>query len=36
MPGEDRMDVAVEISPVTVLVRGVLEWTFPDERLQAL
>ena len=36
MPAEDRMDVAVEISPVTVLVRGVLEWTFPDERLQAL
>jgi hypothetical protein len=30
------MEAALEISPVTVLVRGVLEWTFPDERLQAL
>jgi IS4 transposase len=36
MPTASRMDVAVEISPVTVLVRGVLEWTFPDERLQTL
>jgi len=30
------MDVALEISPVTVLVRSVLEWTFPEEHLQAL
>ena len=36
MPAESRMEVALEISPVTVLVRGILEWTFPDERLQAL
>ena len=36
MPTESRMEAALEISPVTVLVRGVLEWTFPDERLQAL
>jgi IS4 transposase len=36
MPTEGRMEVALEISPVTVLVRCVLEWTFPDSRLQAL
>lgn len=36
MPALDRMDAAVEVSPVTVLVRGILEWAFPDECLQAL
>jgi hypothetical protein len=30
------MDVAAEISPLTVLVRGVLEWALPDDRLRAL
>lgn len=36
MPTPDRVKLAVEVSAVTVLVRGVLEWTFPEERLQAL
>lgn len=32
----DGMEAAVRISPLTVLTRGVLEWTLPVERLQAL
>lgn len=36
MPTFSRLDAAVEVSPVTVLVRGVLEWAFPQEALQAL
>ena len=36
MPTRNRMDVAAEISPLTLLVRGVLEWALPDDRLQAL
>jgi hypothetical protein len=36
MPVPDRIEVAMEISPLTVLVRGVLEWVFPDECLQGL
>jgi IS4 transposase len=32
----DGMDAAVKVSPLTVLVRGVLEWMLPSERLQAL
>lgn len=30
------LDAAVKVSPLTVLVRGVLEWMLPAERLQAL
>src|SRR6187431_2362452 len=36
MPAIDRMDAALEVSPLTVLMRGVLEWTFPDDCLQRL
>lgn len=36
MPTLDRVKLASEVSAVTVLVRGVLEWTFPAESLQAL
>jgi hypothetical protein len=36
MPSASRIELALEVSPVTVLVRGVLEWIFPDDRLQTL
>lgn len=36
MPTPDRVQLAAEVSAVTVLVRGVLEWMFPDESLEAL
>lgn len=32
----DGLEAAVRVSPLTVAVRGVLEWMLPDERLQAL
>lgn len=30
MPNPPRIDTAIEVSPLTVLVRGVLEWACPD------
>jgi hypothetical protein len=30
MRNDQRMEAGLEISPLTVLVRGVLEWVFPD------
>src|SRR5258706_14923308 len=29
MHAQDRFDAAVMVSPLTVMVRGVVEWTFP-------
>lgn len=36
MPKQDFEAAAVAVSPLTVLVRGVLEWTFPDQKLREL
>ena len=32
----DGLEAALKVSPLTLLVRGVLEWTLPNEQLQAL
>jgi hypothetical protein len=36
MPAPAPIETAIEISPLTVLVRGVLEWACPDAFLEAL
>jgi|SRR6056297_1312265 len=36
MPNPTRIDTAIEVSPTTVLVRGVLEWACPDEFFEQL
>ncbi len=36
MAAQSRMDVAIEVSPLTVLVRGVLEWACPAPFLEKL
>jgi Transposase DDE domain len=36
MPTQPRIDTAIEVSPLTVLARGVLEWACPDSFFEAL
>src|SRR3954447_16045431 len=36
MPTQPRIDTAIEVSPLTVLVRGVLEWACPHSFLEEL
>ena len=36
MDAKAQLEVATTVSPLTVLVRGVLEWTFHGERLAVL
>jgi hypothetical protein len=36
MPTQPRIDTAIEISPLTVLVRGVLEWACPQSFFEEL
>jgi hypothetical protein len=36
MPTPSRIEIALEISPLTVLVRGVLEWACPEAFFEAL
>jgi hypothetical protein len=36
MPTPPRIDTAIEVSPLTVLVRGVLEWACPDAFFEEL
>jgi hypothetical protein len=36
MPTQPRMETAVEVSPLTVLVRGVLEWACPQSFFEEL
>src|SRR5437764_4919570 len=36
MPTPPRIDTAIEVSPLTVLVRGVLEWACPHAFLEDL
>jgi hypothetical protein len=36
MPGHDPLATATTVSPLTVLVRGVLEWAFPADALDRL
>src|SRR5947209_12948857 len=36
MPTPPRIDTAIEVSPLTVLVRGVLEWACPHSFLEEL
>jgi len=36
MPTPPRIDTAIEVSPLTVLVRGVLEWACPDSFFEEL
>src|SRR3954468_1310623 len=36
MPTQPRIDTAIEVSPLTVLVRGVLEWACPQPFFEEL
>src|SRR3954452_15915985 len=36
MPTQPRIDTAIEVSPLTVLVRGVLEWACPQSFFEEL
>jgi hypothetical protein len=36
MPTQSRIDTAIEVSPLTVLVRGVLEWACPHSLFEEL
>lgn len=36
MPTQSRIDTAIEVSPLTVLVRGVLEWACPNAFFEEL
>jgi hypothetical protein len=36
MPGQPRIETAIEVSPLTVLVRGVLEWACPQSFFEDL